>query len=57
MNKSQQKRIIDRIINLSETTPFSIDDLLNLADRIASLASTHSINLDSMLNNLKNRDH
>lgn len=57
MNKSKQKKIIDHVVNLSETTPFSIDQLLMLADRIASLASAGLIDLEQTLENLRKGDH
>lgn len=57
MNKAKQKKIIDKITHLSDTTPFSIDQLLMLADRIASLASAGLIDLDQVLENLREGDH
>lgn len=57
MNKSNQKKIIDKIIHLSETTPFSIDDILGILDRIISMASTGLIDVKKVLNHLKKRDH
>lgn len=57
MNKSKQKKIIDKIAHLSDTTPFPIDLLLDLTDRIASMASAGLIDLEQTLEKLKKEDH